>query len=100
MYDLALILSSYSDRPVTDRTGIQGLFDLKLQWNPFAARPQAADDIPPSPAAEAREGPRPDLSSLPTLLDALEQQLGLKLESHKGPVEVYVIDHVERPSEN
>jgi uncharacterized protein (TIGR03435 family) len=33
-------------------------------------------------------------------LDALEQQLGLKLESHKGPVEVYLIDHVERPSEN
>jgi uncharacterized protein (TIGR03435 family) len=100
MYDLALILSSYSDRPVIDRSGIQGLFDLKLQWNPFAARPQAADVIPRSPAAEAREGPRPDLASLPTLFDALEQQLGLKLESHKGPVEVYVIDHVERPFEN
>jgi len=100
MYDLALTLSSYSDRPVIDRTGIQGLFDLKLQWNPFAARPQAADEMPRSPAAEAREGPRPDLSSLPTLFDALERQLGLKLESHKGPVDVYVIDHVERPSEN
>ena len=72
MYDLALILSSYSDRPVIDRTGIQGLFDLKLQWNPFAARPPAAaDDTPRNPAAEAREGPRPDLASLPTLFDAL-----------------------------
>jgi bla regulator protein blaR1 len=99
-YDLALILSNYSDRPVIDPTGIQGLFDLKLQWNPFAARPQAADDIPRSPAAEAREGPRPDLASLPNLFDALEQQLGLKLESHKGPVEIYVIDHVAPPSEN
>jgi uncharacterized protein (TIGR03435 family) len=102
MYDLALILSSYSDRPVIDRTGIQGLFDIKLQWNPFAARPQAsaADDVPRSPAAEAREGPRPDFASLPTLFDALERQLGLRLESHKGPVEIYVIDRVERPAEN
>ena len=100
MYDLALTLSSYSDRPVIDRTGIQGLFDLKLQWNPFAARPQAPDDAPRSPAAEAREGPRPDLALLPTLFDALEQQLGLKLAPYKGSVEIYVIDHVERPSEN
>jgi uncharacterized protein (TIGR03435 family) len=100
MYDLALVLSSYSDRPVIDRTGIQGLFDIKLQWNPFAAGSQRADDAPRSPAAEAREGIRPDLASLPTLFSALEQQLGLKLESHKGPVEIYVIDHVERPSGN
>jgi len=100
MYDLALILSSYSDRPVVDRTGIQGIFDIKMQWNPFAARPQPADDSPRSPAAESREGPRPDLASLPALFDALDQQLGLRLESHKGPVEIYVIDRVERPSKN
>jgi uncharacterized protein (TIGR03435 family) len=100
MYDLALSLSSYSDRPVIDRTRIQGLFDIKLQWNPFAARPQPADDASRSPAAEAREGRRPDLASLPTLFDALEQQLGLRLESHRGPVEIYIIDRVERPSEN
>jgi uncharacterized protein (TIGR03435 family) len=100
LFDLALILSNYSERPVIDRTGIQGIFDIKLQWNPFAAPPPAADDTPRSPAVEAREGPRPDLASLPTLFDALERQLGLRLESRKGPVEIYVIDHVERPSEN
>jgi uncharacterized protein (TIGR03435 family) len=100
MYDLALILTRYSDRPVIDRTGIQGLFDIKLQWNPFIGRPQTADDSPRSPAAQAREGPRPDLASLPTMFDALEQQLGLKLESRKGPVETYVIEHVERPTDN
>jgi len=49
---------------------------------------------------EKREGPRPDFASLPTLYAALEQQLGLKLEARKGPVDIYVIDHVERPSEN
>jgi uncharacterized protein (TIGR03435 family) len=99
MYDLTLILSRYSDQPVIDRTGIEGLFDLKLQWNPHWPR-LPTDDNPRDPAVEAREGPRPDPASLGTLFDALEQQLGLKLESHRGPVEVYVIDHVERPSEN
>jgi uncharacterized protein (TIGR03435 family) len=100
MYDLALILSSYSDRPVVDRTGIQGLFDIKLQWNPFATGSQPVNETPRPAAAVAREGSNPDLSALPTLFGALEQQLGLKLESHKAPVEIYVIDHVERPSEN
>jgi uncharacterized protein (TIGR03435 family) len=100
MYDLALILTTYSDRPVLDQTGIEGIFDIKMQWNPFAAGTQPGDDAPRNPAAEAKEGPRPDLSSLPTLFTALEEQLGLKLESRKGPVEIYVIDHVERPTEN
>ena len=100
MKDLALMLSIYSDRPVVDGTGIQGLFDVKLQWNPFAPRTPPADDTPRSAAVEAREGLQPDLASLPTLPEALQQQLGLTLESHKGPVEIYVIDHVERPSRN
>jgi uncharacterized protein (TIGR03435 family) len=100
MYDLALTLSSFLERPVVDHTGIQGLFDIKLQWNPFVTGSQPKDDVPRSPAAEAREGSRPDLSTLPTLFGALEQQLGLKLESHKGPIEIYVIDHVEPASEN
>jgi uncharacterized protein (TIGR03435 family) len=85
---------------VLDRTGIQGVFDVKLQWNPFVGRPQPVGDMQPSPAVEAREGRRPDLDSLPTMAQALEQQLGLKLVSEKRPVEVYVIDHIERPSGN
>jgi bla regulator protein blaR1 len=100
MSDLALMLSTYSDRPVLDKTGVQGNFDIKLQWNPFAARTQPAEDVQRSPQAEAREGRNPDLDSLPALFNALEQQLGLRFESRKGPVETYVIDHVERPSEN
>jgi uncharacterized protein (TIGR03435 family) len=99
MYDLASMLSRYSDRPVLDKTGVQGNFDIKLQWNPFAARTQPAENVERSPEAEARE-PSLDLGSLPSLFNALEQQLGLRLESRKGPVEIYVIDHVERPSEN
>jgi bla regulator protein BlaR1 len=100
MYDLASWLSRYSDRPIIDRTGVQGLFDIKLQWNVFPGRPPATDDRPPGPAAKEGEGPMPDSASLPILPQALQQQLGLTLESHKSPVEVYVIDRVERPSGN
>jgi uncharacterized protein (TIGR03435 family) len=99
MSDVALMLSSYLDRPVVDRTGIEGLFDVKLQWNPFAARPQPVDDAP-SRGGPSREGPRPDLASLPNVFDAVEQQIGMRLESRKLPVEVYVIEHVERAREN
>ena len=100
MFDLAGMLSFYSSRPVLDKTALQGLFDIKLQWNPFAGRAPSSEDVPRAPGAEAREGRNPDLDSLPDLSTALEQQLGLKLESRKGPVEIYVIDRVERPSEN
>jgi bla regulator protein blaR1 len=100
MSDLALLLSRNSDRPVLDRTGIPGLFDVKLQWNPFAGRRQLTGDVPRSPGAEEREGRRPDFDSLPTLAEAVEQQLGLKLESRKSSVEGYVIEGVEKPSGN
>ena len=100
MSDLALLLSSYSDRPVLDKTGIQGRFDIRLQWNPFLARPSSSDDAPRAPGAVSREGPSSDPDSLPTLFTALEQQLGLKLESRKAPVETYVVERVEKPSAN
>jgi uncharacterized protein (TIGR03435 family) len=75
---LALLLGQRLDRTVIDNTGLTGEYDLSLEW----AADEAAD------------------SSLPSIFTALQEQLGLKLESTKGPVEVIVIDHVERPSEN
>ena len=100
MSDVALILSSYAGRPVVDKTGITGLFDIKLIWNPFAGRAQPADAAPRAAGAESREGGVSDLDSQPPLPAALEEQLGLKLDARKGPVEVYVIEHVERPTAN
>jgi uncharacterized protein (TIGR03435 family) len=84
---LADMLSSRVERPVQDRTGLAGNFDLDLQWRP----------------EPGKEGPLdaglPD--SLPTsIFTALQEQLGLKLESTKGAVDVLVIDHVERPTED
>ena len=70
------------DRPIVDNTDLTGLFNLTLTFAPQQLS---------SPAAN---------SDLPSLFTALQEQLGLKLEAQTGPVEVLVIDHVERPSEN
>ncbi len=66
------------DRMVIDNTGLTGGYDLTLEWTP-------------NPSADSAE---------PSLFTALQEQLGLKLESTKAPVEIIVIDNIERPSEN
>jgi uncharacterized protein (TIGR03435 family) len=81
-------LSGITGRPVRDETGLQGYLDFEMKWTPDAA---AAPD-----SGEAR----PPETVGPTLFTALQEQLGLKLESRRGPVEILVVDHAERPSEN
>ena len=73
-------------RTVIDRTGLTGRYDFTLQWAP---------DPPPSDSPTAQQAP-----AGPTSLEALRDELGLKVESTRGPVQVLVVDHVERPSEN
>ena len=89
---LGLVLSDSRilGRAVIDRTGLNGLYDFSLKWMP---------DVPSGLLPPGVQLPPPDLSA-PSLVTALEEQLGLKLESSKGPVEVLVIDSVQRPSEN
>jgi uncharacterized protein (TIGR03435 family) len=72
------------DRSVLDRTGLTGTFDFSLEWS---LAPDSAQPL----------GPQPEITG-PTFLEALQEQLGLKLKSTTGPVDVLVIDHVERPS--
>lgn len=69
------------DRPAADQTGLAGRFDFTLRWAPEAAQP--TDPNPP-----------------PGLFTAIQEQIGLKLEATKAPVDVLVIDHVDRPSPN
>jgi uncharacterized protein (TIGR03435 family) len=89
---LAEQLANQLGRPVIDQTGIQGRFDLTLQWTPdeLAAPGHTGTDVGTSAA---------DYSG-PSIFTAIQEQLGLKLESQKGPVQVLVIDKVEMPSEN
>jgi len=83
-------------RVVVDKTGLTGNYDWTLHWTPESPAPlfKGADNNPTPEGA-----PAPDTSG-PTLFTALEEQLGLKLESQKGNVETLVIDSVEQPTEN
>lgn len=86
------MLSRILGRTVEDHTNLTGKFDINLEWTPDESQ---ALQFP-------LDGPKPpplDCSG-PSIFTALEDQLGLKLESRKGPVDVIVIDRVERPSEN
>ena len=80
---------SFWGHPVIDKTGISGLFDIHLEF--------ARDESTPGPPGTP---PPSEPGSGPTIFAALEQQLGLKLESGKGPREVLIIDRIERPSAN
>lgn len=75
------------DRPVLDETGLTGNFDLTLEWTPEAPIALNGATVPLDETG-------------PTFLEALREQLGVKLESKTGSVDSIVIDHVEEPSEN
>jgi uncharacterized protein (TIGR03435 family) len=83
---LAQDLSSLMGRPVIDKTGLAGKYDFVLDWTPDAA---------PGP-----DGANPPVPSGPTIFTALQEQLGLRLEAQKGPVQIIVVDRAEKPSEN
>ena len=74
---------------VTDRTGLDGRYDFRVEFTPDEAIPRFGEEHAPSGD--------PDGSSL---LTALQEQTGLRLESGRGPVEILVLDRVERPSAN
>jgi bla regulator protein blaR1 len=94
---LTTFLSGELDRTVIDKTGLTGLFDFHLEWNRLATARLLGRSPADDPSANASASP--DASS-PSLFAAVEEQLGLKLEPAKGPVEVLTINHVEKPSEN
>ncbi|MEQ1759185.1 MAG: TIGR03435 family protein [Vicinamibacterales bacterium] len=83
-------LSNFAGRMVIDRTGLAGSWDLELQWTPDPGMmPALPPNAPPLPA--------PDPNG-PSLFTAIQEQLGLKLDSQRGPVDVLVIDSAQQPS--
>jgi uncharacterized protein (TIGR03435 family) len=85
--ELAGTISMVLGRPVVDRTRAEGTFDVHLQWTPDPG------EVGDSDAASIGE-------SSGSIFTVLKERLGLKLQRATGPVEVLVIDHVERPSAN
>src|SRR5262249_8244990 len=104
LYALAANLNDFAravrlvvDRPVINRTGIAGIFNFRMQF----AGPQS----PLGPAANSTGAPSasatlPSDPAGPSIFTAIQEQLGLKLESARGPGEFLVIDNVERPTQN
>jgi bla regulator protein blaR1 len=94
MTDLIRQISNASGLTIIDKTGYAETFNATLEWTP--------GELAPSPPGPGNGGNPVSLADLPgpSLFLALQDQLGLKLESTKGPVEVLVIDHVEKPSAN
>ena len=93
MEQLAKLCSGQLGRPVTNTTGLTGQYEIRLYWvsDTGAAQPPARDGVAPSASAPAG----------PTLIQALQSQLGLRVEPKRGPVEFIVVDHMEKlPTEN
>ena len=91
--DLIERLSNFVDRPIIDRTGYTGTLDVDLEFTPDpAAFGFLGGDVMP--------GAPPPEDSGTSLFTAISGQMGLKLESGKGPAAVLMIRHVERPSVN
>jgi uncharacterized protein (TIGR03435 family) len=88
---LARMLSRTLGNPVIDKTGLTGKYDCSLH---FAPDENVRANMPAPPG-----GPPPE-SDGPSIFSALQEQLGLKLEAQKQPVDVIVIDHMEQPTEN
>ena len=85
MSDLAAYVENWTDRPLLDKTGIKGLYRFETKgW------------LPMSPTVDAGSSALADRPTVFQMFDAL----GLRMEAQKGAVEVYVIDHIEKPSEN
>ncbi len=86
------MLSRLLGRTIIDKTGLTAKFDISMDWTPDVGQ---AMQLPPD-----MPKPSPSDVSAPSIFTALQEQLGLKLESQKGPVEIFVIERAEKPSEN
>jgi len=84
------LISDLVGRPVIDETGFGGPFDVRLRWTPDDSTPgnRSGDSLPRADSAD------------PSFFTALEEQLGLRLESRKGPLETITIEHAEKPGGN
>lgn len=95
MRQIATALSNALQRTVVDKTGLSGVFDVHVEWTPDQSTPGL---MAPGLAPVANQPSADDMSG--SIFSAIQEQLGLRLQPAKGAVEVLVIDHLEKPSEN
>jgi uncharacterized protein (TIGR03435 family) len=102
-------LSQSVDRPILDKTEYTNSFDYRLTWTPDGPAADAGGGAAGSCPArwealqqrfEKQVGAGPAPVNCPSMFTAIQEQMGLKLDPQKAPIEVLVIDHVEKPSEN
>lgn len=91
--NLASSLSRMEHREVIDKTGLTGKYDISLRWTPD-------DDQATAMPGEKQDAEAAAANSGPSIFTALQEQLGLRLEPIKGPVDTIVVDHIEMPSDN
>ena len=104
MGGLVDMLARQLDRPVIDQTGLKGNYDFDLDYTPDEGQRMGIPGMPlppPQPGGgEAHPPGNPEANGV-SLFTAVQSQLGLKLEARKGPVELIVVDHMEKtPTEN
>jgi uncharacterized protein (TIGR03435 family) len=90
---LVQMLSQFTGRPVIDKTGLTGIYDFNLKWAPEPG--SAVGPFGPPPPGAPVPVVDPDA---PNLYTAVQEQLGLKLDNARGPVEVVVIDGIDKPT--
>lgn len=93
---LVNLLATQLHRTVIDKTGLKGTYDLDLTWTPDQ---ESGPMFKGGDGSQQKPDTAPD-STGPSIFTALQEQLGLKLQSTKGPVDTLVVDHIEMPSEN
>ena len=90
---LANQLSNQLGRSVVDKTGLKGNYDIKLEWTP--------DESQALGPREVGNDAAPALDTIgPSVFTAIQEQLGLKLEGQKGPVDLLIVEKIEKPAEN
>jgi len=89
---VGLMQNAVLDRPVIDQTGIAARWDFSLSWTPDESQfgGMAAKLPPPADGA----------ATPPALYTAIQEQIGLKLDATRAPTDVFVVDHIEKPSDN
>jgi len=99
MKDLAQRLSNQLDRPVVDKTGVNGMFEITLEFVPDSTM-RGFGGRGPGDASRGELSPIPADPMGPTLFTALQEQVGLKMAGDKASVDYLVIDHIEKATEN